>query len=63
MPSARTAAGSASSGMIRAIVSSGISRPESSTIRFMELRFRIGMMPGTIGKSTPIARHRSTRPK
>ena len=41
----------------------GTSVPISSPWRRIALRFRIGMMPGRIGMSTPRARTRSTRSK
>ena len=53
-------AGSSCRGRIRASTSSGTSRPDSSTILRIEARFRIGMIPGMIGKSTPRSRARST---
>ena len=61
MPSARIAAGSPSWTEIRATRSAGTSVPISSPWRRIALRFRIGMIPGRIGISTPRARTRSTR--
>ena len=63
MPAARTATGSPSCAATRSTTSAGTSRPESSAIRLIWLRFVIGMMPGRIGMSTPAARPALDEPK
>jgi len=60
IPISRTASGSSANGSIASRTRFGIGAPEKDAIRLIWETFVIGMMPGMIGMSRPVAASRST---